>query len=589
MLFLGLLGTMGAESLRLPDEWFSRPPSHERLQAVLSASADKGWAPLAACLYTGAIGAFERGQFDVAEAWFYVAAWSDLFGRSQAVVGRQWLASVGTAHLLNPNVPRNLPASLPDEPLAKLLSADTATWLVGDRSFSTAFFNQLSPYDYLPGVVANLQHLREADPRRFASYAQLAMAIALVYDSPPPPGWPHSQVRAKALPRMLPRPLDAFNFFVDSDLHGATLHKLGTLPVTDLKFMVDVAAPFPELLWAQKSVRFPLEQLPQSYSSVRYRTDRLDALIYVWPGESYDLPRIYSEGGICVDQAYFATQAGKARGVPTLLFSGEGQDGRHAWFGYLGINQKWALDAGRYAEQRFVTGVAYDPQTWAELSDHELKFLSEGFRKLPPYQQSRQQELFAARYLQMGKKKEAAAAARKAVNYERRNVEAWDTLIAASVDADVKSREALLREAAMALQLYPDLNARYIRALAASLRSRGEVSAADFEERMIARKNKSDRSDMGVDQAAEMMSRMIANNTPILEQLHIYRQVLQQYGQGSGMGFYDEVVRPFVRQLVKEGRTAEARGALMQARTVLKPELDGQMDLEMKTLMKSLN
>ncbi len=263
-------------------------------------------------------------------------------------------------------------------------------------------------------------------------------------------------------------------------------------------------------------------------------------------------------------------------------------DGRHAWFGYLGSNQKWVLDAGRYAEQRFVTGVAYDPQTWAELSDHDLKFLSEGFRKLPPYQQSRQQELFAAHYLRMGQKKEAAATARKAVNYERRNLDAWDTLIAASVDTDIKTREALLREAAMALQLYPDLNAHFVRLLATSLRSHGQTSEADFEERSIAHKNKSDRSDLGVEQAAEMIARVIGKNTPILEQLHVYRQVLEQYGQGSGMAFHDQVVRPFVGELVRQGRFAEAKGAIMQARAVLKPEPDSQMDVEMKTLLKGL-
>ena len=589
MLVIGLPGITRADLSHFPAEWFTRPPTPERIKAIMAAATDQGWAPLADDLYTGATGAFEHGQVDMAEAWYYVAAWSDLLGRSQAVVGRQWLESVEKAHLLNPNVPRDLSASLPDEPLAKLLSADITAWLLGERVFSASFFNQLSPYDYLPGVLATLKLLREADPRRFASYAQLAMAIALVYDSPPPPRWPHGQVTAKALPRTLPRPLDAFNFFVDSDLHGATLQKLGTLSVSDLKFMVDLAAPFPELLWAQKSVRCTLAQLPQSYSMVRYRTDRLEAQTYLWPGDSYDLPRIFSEGGICVDQAYFATQAGKARGVPTLLFSGEGQDGRHAWFGYLGSNQQWVFDAGRYAEQRFVTGVAYDPQTWAELSDHDLKFLSEGFRKLPPYQQSRQQELFAAHFLQIGRKKEAAASARKAVGYERRNVDAWDTLIAASSDADIKAREALLREAAMALQLYPDLNARFVRALVASLRSRGETSAADFEERSIARKNKSDRSDFGVDQAVKTISRVIGNNTPILEQLHVYRQVLEQYGQGSGMAFYDQVVRPFVGELVKQGRSAEAKGAVMQARTVLKPEPDSQMDLEMKMLLKNLH
>ncbi|MBW8782382.1 MAG: hypothetical protein JF599_10915 [Verrucomicrobia bacterium] len=510
---------------------------------------------------------------DAAEAWFYVAAWSELLGRSQSSAGpRPAVVAV---------------AALPDEPLARLLSQDTIAWLLEDRVFSAAFFDQLSAYDNLPQVLVILQTLREADPRRFAAYSQLALAIALVYDSPPPRDWPHAQVSAKVLPRVLPPPLEAFNFLVDADQRGVTLHKLTTLPASELKFAVDFVASFDDLVWAQKSLHFTLAQLPKSYDSVRYRTDRLNARQYAWPGDSYDLPRIYSEGGICVDQAYFATQAGKAKGVPTLLFRGEGQDGRHAWFGYLGTGKKWVLDAGRYAEQRYVTGVAHDPQTWADLSDHELQFLSEGFHQLPPYQQSRPWELFAKLYLQLGQTKEAAAAARRAIACERRNLEAWETLLAVNADVDFKTREQLLGEAAAAFQRYPDLNARFLRALAASLRSRGEATAAETEERAIARKNQTGRTDLTVEQAAAAISQMM-ENTPLSEQLLLYKQTLQRYGKGAGMDFYDRVVRPFVRRLASQGHASEAKTALAQARLVLKPDPDSQLDQEMTELAEKL-
>jgi hypothetical protein len=413
------------------------------------------------------------------------------------------------------------------------------------------------------------------------------MAIALVYDSPPPFYWPHGQVKSDALPRQLPQPVDAFKFFVDSDRSGVTLHKLSALPVSELKFAVDLAAPFSELQWAQRQIKSTLAQLPKTYDLVRYRIDRLEAQQYVWPSASYELARIYSEGGICVDQAYFASQAGKARGVPTLLFHGEGQDGRHAWFGYLGSGQHWVLDAGRYAEQRYVTGLAIDPQTWAVLSDHDLQFLSEGFRKLPPYQQSRQYELFAKLYLRLGKSKESAAAARKAVNAERRNLAGWETLLAATEGADFRVREGLLREAALALQRYPDLNAFFVRALAASMRGRGEGSAADFEERSIARKNQGTRTDLAVDQAAEIVTRVL-KDTPLPEQMRVFRLALRQYGEDSGVDFYDRVVVPFVAALVSEQHRGDAKIAVAEARLALKPATLSQLDKEMKALAESL-
>ena len=72
----------------------------------------------------------------------------------------------------------------------------------------------------------------------------------------------------------------------------------------------------------------------------------------------------------------------------------------------------WELDAGRYAEQRFVTGYARDPQTWGEFSDHELKFLSERFRDLPSFRQSRLHVNFAEVYLAIGNGPAAGAAGR---------------------------------------------------------------------------------------------------------------------------------------------------------------------------------
>lgn len=564
----------------LPDDWFTRAPTPARIEAVQTAAGTDGWSAVSVRLFAGSIRAYELRQEDAASAWYLVARWCDLLGKSQLVAGRQWLETLSKSGGLHANVDQARILALPDEPIARLLTSQTGPWLLGDRAFSEAFFNSLTTHDCLPRVIAILQSLREADTLRFTAYSQLALAIALVYDAPPPPQWPHWQVTPDVLPRRLPSPQEAFKFLVESNQGGRSLHKLETLPASELKFVVDISATFPELAWAQRSVKFPLASLVKSYEAVRYRTDRIESENYIWPGTRYDLPEIYSEGGICVDQAYFATQAGKARGVPTLLFSGAGRDGRHAWFGYLGTGQKWVLDAGRYEQQRYVTGVTFDPQTWSLMSDHELSFLSEGFRRLPPYRQSRQHQVFAELFLLLKQKPAAAAAARKAVNYERRNVDAWEVLVSASDDQPPRAREALLREAARAMQHYPDLNARFIRQLASVLRERGEVSAAEFEERSLVRRGqKEGRSDMGVDHAATIMTA-----TAPAEQVRVYRQLLQRYGSDSGIAFYDRVTRPLVTQMIAANRRGEALKVLALTRATLKPEPEGQLDREMEAL-----
>ncbi|HEY9250434.1 MAG TPA: hypothetical protein VIO38_14945 [Rariglobus sp.] len=578
----------GDPAARLPDDWFTRPPTPERIKAVQQTAVSDGWAPTAARLYAGAVRGYELRQEEAATAWYYVACWCDLLGQSQRKLGTRWLESLGKIGGVHPNIDQGRVASLPEEPIVRLLSEESVAWLLGDRLFSESFFNALTPYDFLPGVMGILQALRDAEPRRFPVYPQLVLAIALVYDEPPPPEWPHWQVTEKVLPRRLPQPQAAFKFLADADQAGGTLQKLGTLSAGELKFVVDLVAPFPELSWARRSVKYSLADLVKSYEAVRYRTDRIEADQYVWPGDRYALPDIYGEGGICVDQAYFATQAGKARGVPTLLFSGAGQDGRHAWFGYLGTAQKWVLDAGRYGEQRLVTGVAYDPQTWLLLSDHELSFLGEGFRRLPAYRQSRQHQLFAELYLKMKQKPAAAAAARKAVNYERRNVAAWTLLVAAQDEAPVPVREALLREAAQALQRYPDLTARFTRELVASMRARGAASAADFEARSLVRREQTaGRSDLAVEHAVTMID-ALKRDASVIEQMNVYRQALQQYGVGGGIDFFSRVTEPFIATLVGQGKRGEAVQVLAQTRAKLAPEADSQLDREMKSLADKL-
>lgn len=564
----------------IPDDWFTRPPTAERIKAVQSAVGSDGWTALATRLFAGSIRGYELRQEEAASAWYLIARWCDLLGRSQSKVGRAWLETMSKTGALHPGINQAQIFALPDVPIAQVLTAEFGSWLLSNRDFSASFFDALTTQDCLPKVIVILQELRDSNPRHFPAYAQLGLAIALVYDVPPPQQWPHWQVSAEVLPRQLPAPTEVFKYLVEADHAGVTLHKLATLSSAELKFIVDIAVTLPELTWAQRSVKFSLPDLAKSYEAVRYRTDRIEAQQYTWPGARYDLPEIYKQGGICVDQAYFATQTGKARGVPTLLFSGAGRDGRHAWFGYLGPAQKWILDGGRYEEQRYVTGVACDPQTWSQLSDHELTFLSEGFRRLPPYRQSRQHQVFAELYLHLGQKPAAAAAARKAVNYERRNVEAWKLLLVANEDSPARVREGLLREAAQAMQRYPDLNTFFVRELASSLRQRGEVSTAEFEERSVARRGQSGgRSDIAVDQAS-----VVLNGAKPADQVRVYRQVLQQYGRNAGIDFYDRITKPLVSEMIGANRRGEALQIIAQTRAVLKPETDSQLDREMVEL-----
>jgi hypothetical protein len=575
-------------ALSIPDSETSDPPTQERLQQVESVAASSGWASVAPALRAAALKAYGQERMAAAGAWYHAYEWTALFSEPEDRFMDGWIGAMTAAHLNYPAVAGKYDPTT--KPIGGNLSAETQDWLLSNPAFSEEFFSILKPVDNVPKVFAILESLHQHSPEKFARYSSLALAIAVVYDVPPPNYWPHHQVTQEALSRKLQDPVSPFDYFTQEAMEGRAYFNLAELRAEELKFMIDVAAPVPELQWAQRTVTLPLDQLEGAYQMIKYREDRgTTKANMVWSGTPYTLAAILESGGICIDQSYFASEVGKAHGVPTLMFMGAGQDGRHAWFGFLDSEHKWRLDVGRYAEQRLVTGLAFDPQTWEAISDHELQFLSERFRALPSFMQSRVHEEFAGDYLQWGDAQSAAAAARMAVNIEPRNLPGWETLIAADARLGIppSALEAVMREAAHALGRYPDLMTSFESRVCASLRARGETSLADYEERGIADRLKGDRADLAVQQASAILSRSMATQA-IPDQVATYNALVAQFGHGSGAIFFDQIVLAFVEHLVKVNMKPQARDAVERARAALDIQPGTQIATEMDRLLETL-
>jgi len=574
---------------QVPDAETWDPPSAQRLATIESAAAANGWAAVTPPLRAAAMSAYAKGRFEAAGDWLHAYRWAALLSEPEDHFLSGWIDAIVRAQV---NYPGVLNAYTPSqEPIGLRMSPALQAWVLGHPAFSEEFFANVKSVDCLPNVFALLDGLYRRGPGKFERYSSLALAIAVVYDVVPPPIWPHYQVSATSLPRRLPNPAVTYERLIGEDSAGRTYHRMSQLRADELKFVVDVAAPASELFWSESNVPYPLDQFEQTYFMIKYRDDR--AATYAgmtWSGSPYTLQAILEEGGICVDEAYFACEAGKARGVPTLLFSGSGQDGRHAWFGFLDGEHQWRLDAGRYAEQRLITGTALDPQTWTHISDHELQFLSERFRALPTYRESHVYEEFAQDFLSAGDAASAAAAARTAVNYERRNVDAWEFLIQANarLGLEASSQEAVLREASLAFTpKYPDLEASYTNRVCQSLRARGESSLASYEERGLADRLQGDRSDLAIGQAAAILARSISTQS-FGEQIGTYNAIIAQYGHGAGTLFFDEIVEGFAEHLAMVHMKPQAREAVERAREALEVQPGTQVAMDMDKLLERL-
>lgn len=77
---------------------------------------------------------------------------------------------------------------------------------------------------------------------------------------------------------------------------------------------------------------------------IRYRMDR--AALGKDPYTNYTFQEILDEGGICMDQAYFAVNTAKCNGIPSAYVTGDGNRGPHAWVNLLTTDETWQSYGG---------------------------------------------------------------------------------------------------------------------------------------------------------------------------------------------------------------------------------------------------
>lgn len=460
-------------------------------------------------------------------------------------------------------------------------------WMLDDP-FSRRLFEALSTDDYAPLVLANLRDIRTAHPAKWKEYQALVIALAVVNDSRPPQYWPHRQVKEDLLPREQLPVADQFAAWVEANEHNGTLLDLRKLTPGQLKFVVDAFVTQDELAWARKNIRLPRTGFEKAFSMVHYRSDRLKSQKYSWEEDPYLLQTIRSQGGICVDQAYFAMLCGKARGLPTLYFTGQGADGGHAWFGYMKSDDRWELDCGRYETQNYSIGQALDPQTWQTISDHELLLLSASYRDKPEFLASVNDLTMAGILQRAGNTAQAGKALESAVRTSPGNHDAWlaqGDFLALS-GATVEQRKTFQEAALKQFSGNPDVKTSHQQALAAIAREQGDSATADKLERLIFLQNRRKRSDLSVDVVARQMQALL-DAGKFDEATREFRRQLTSLAQTGGGNFFYDVASPYILALLEGGKNSEALRSVDLTRKKLAPERGGILDAELKALEES--
>lgn len=607
----------------------SRPPAPQDLQQVgadgWSASADEIEEQLVALWKPSNFAQLGSTQTGIFRQWQLLAQWCRLLGTPEpdilnAYLGRRVLLDpdkersllvippgmplpadrtgrplpTASESLKGANVPPDiLQAFFPDDytpqsnEVARRAHQDFLLKLAGDPGFLAEFFRNYSSDDFAPVVLTRLEQLYHAHPGRWPQYRSLMLAFALVYDQRPPSFWPHHQVDPSLLVPMDESLADRFAYYARANDAGKLEHDLRRLSVSELKHVVDAPVPRADLEWAAKNVRARRSQFDRAFTAVDYDERRAQRGIFDWPKDKgrYTMANIEVWGGICVDQAYFASIAGKAKGIPTLFFSGQGSDGGHAWFGYLrGSDGKWELDAGRYLNQNYAVGRALDPQTWLPISDHELLFLSGKATKSPGHDAALGDLAMAELFQRRGDGARRLDATKSALQNAPSFPAAWDACEGAlDVAGDTQGLRDLYAAGISKFQGTEDLKVRYQARLADFERSQGDAKLAGKLEQQMVTQNRRGRSDLSAAAGAESLAR--------LTEAGDYRGALREFNslarklarQGGGNFFY-EVVRPLVEELRDAGREDDAQDVIREARKRMPFEPDSILAREFDEL-----
>lgn len=278
--------------------------------------------------------------------------------------------------------PADRPAALREADFALRLVAQLRT-LRGDHRTAMLRFLRANPdvardilflmplHDDGGAALAVLDRLREARPTLVEPYASLAAAISVVHRRP-------LERRLNENTAAAIDPLDIFDFYVANEKR--MLFGIRAMPPELLAYVVDVTGSIDELKWAlanyqgSRNVGQRFFDVVYDYNSFRYGTEKQLTL------HGFSLPNMLRFGGVCVDQAYFAAEVGKAIGVPTAIAFGESANSAHAWVGYLesdGASVRWNFEAGRYEDYVDVRGNVIDPITRRHIADSSVSLTAE--------------------------------------------------------------------------------------------------------------------------------------------------------------------------------------------------------------------
>ena len=253
-------------------------------------------------------------------------------------------------------------------------------WLQQRPEIKEEFYLAIDPqFDDIPKVLALFKELREKFPKKFDAYANLAIAVSVVWDKEQAiHGSPMGQHHSVAPEGQLGA-LENFQYYVEAE--PAMQGRIQFLPWEFLVHVVNHRTTLPERQWALAHYLPRRAMFGKCYSDVPYDGGMLRGEEPRLTGKPHTLANQLAFGGVCSCQADYAGRVGKSMGIPAFVATAANKFGElHAWVMWVELGTvtrtgfTFSLQShGRYGGDNYYVGHLTDPHTAQTTTDRQTE------------------------------------------------------------------------------------------------------------------------------------------------------------------------------------------------------------------------
>ena len=254
-------------------------------------------------------------------------------------------------------------------------------WLDSRVDIKEEFYLAIDPeHDDVLQALTLFKELRDRFPKEFESYANLAIAVAVVWDGNRKaihgsPCGQHKSIR----PEGEVGAIENFQYLLDTE--DVMQGRAQFLPWEFLVHMVNHRTPLVERHWALATYLPKRVMFGKCYSDVPYDGGMLDGLDPKLKGKPHTLPNLRRFGGVCTARADYAGRVGKCIGVPAFSVGGKSRYGEgHGWVMWVELGTvtrtgfTFSLEShGRFRGDHYYVGHLNDPRTGERTTDRQLE------------------------------------------------------------------------------------------------------------------------------------------------------------------------------------------------------------------------